>query len=587
MPTLPNPWNHLVGLVVPRVLSSLDREPFSATYGCFDRTFWCWKFVDHPGARFQEAVATLSYLATAPGRPRLEVEHYINWCAAGIRYWSSLQHGDGSFDEAYPFERSLAATAFTSFYVGEAIERLGDLLPSESRELGLSTIARAASWLGRNDESHGVLSNHLAAAAAASEVAFRLCDDRSFALRRDHFVDRVLTRQSTEGWYDEYGGADPGYQTHGSYYLARIWQQHRDERLLASLRRATDFLAWMVHPDGSIGGEHGSRNTEFAFPAAFEILAPEVPSARAIAASLRRSIPGGRAVSLLAMDRWNLLPMANNLLAAAHYAAHLEGDEDGALPCYGEASRDFPDAGIAVRSTPRLWVVVGLSKGGVVRCFDRATLAHAADAGWWAGLSDGEVASSQSLDREAGRRCLEIAGAAHQAAAPSAGDSTASTGHPDALRLEVPFVKVNQRLLDPWSMLAFRLTTLTIGRLPSVARFVKRLLVRVLVRRRQTVALTLERTITIGRDEVRIDDCVVRPRRARSPIALGRGSRFATIHMGSSRYASAADLTLDLPGVESERLAFLARDGSTTATRVLRPTPPQSEPPAVHPVDEV
>ena len=43
-----------------------------------------------------------------------------------MRFWCTIQHADGSFDEAYPFERSLAATAFTTFYVGEALEFAGD-----------------------------------------------------------------------------------------------------------------------------------------------------------------------------------------------------------------------------------------------------------------------------------------------------------------------------------------------------------------------------------------------------------------------------------------------------------------------------
>jgi glutamate synthase domain-containing protein 2 len=29
---------------IARILSWQDRESFSPTYGCFDRTYWCWKF---------------------------------------------------------------------------------------------------------------------------------------------------------------------------------------------------------------------------------------------------------------------------------------------------------------------------------------------------------------------------------------------------------------------------------------------------------------------------------------------------------------------------------------------------------------
>ena len=84
-------------------------------------------------------------------------------------YSGTLQRGDGSFDEAYPFEHSLAATAFTGFYVGEAFQLIGhELAATEPTPvLLLGTFARAGEWLCRNDDKHGVLSNHLAAAAAA------------------------------------------------------------------------------------------------------------------------------------------------------------------------------------------------------------------------------------------------------------------------------------------------------------------------------------------------------------------------------------------------------------------------------------
>ena len=99
-----------------------DRERFSSTYGCFDRTHWGWKFTDFPGARYQEAVCALAFLYKQPflvdsfkGNEKI-----LNWAKAGFEYWSKLQNPDGSFDEAYPGERSLAAVAFTCFYLGEA-----------------------------------------------------------------------------------------------------------------------------------------------------------------------------------------------------------------------------------------------------------------------------------------------------------------------------------------------------------------------------------------------------------------------------------------------------------------------------------
>ena len=96
---------------IARVLSWQDRESASRSYGCFDRTYWCWKFTDFPGARFQEGAFTLAYLFTTAlaGNPLYRDPRALRWIEAGLGFWRRIQRRDGSFDEAYPFEHSLAA----------------------------------------------------------------------------------------------------------------------------------------------------------------------------------------------------------------------------------------------------------------------------------------------------------------------------------------------------------------------------------------------------------------------------------------------------------------------------------------------
>src|SRR5262249_35195614 len=143
--------------------------------------------------------------------------------------------------------------------------RTRDILPEQSA--AVAVLARAGDWLYWNDERHGVLSNHLAASAAALYVIYRLTGEARFERRCWYFVQRIYDHQSREGWYEEYGGADPGYQTHGTFYLAWLWHYTHDAMLQASLERAVAFLKYFVHPNGTLGGEYGSRNTEFYFPA--------------------------------------------------------------------------------------------------------------------------------------------------------------------------------------------------------------------------------------------------------------------------------------------------------------------------------
>src|SRR5262245_20185732 len=359
---------------LPRLLSCGDREPFSLTHGCFDRSFWAWKFTDFAGARFQEAAYALAHLyRTDRENPLRAQPKALEWTRAGMGFWRMLQRRDGSFDEAYPFEHSLAATAFTGFYVGEAFRLIADELSSQERDALRRTFVRAGDWLCRNDEHHGMLSNHLAAATAALVVIERITEDHRYGVRANYFLNRIYDSQSPEGWYDEYGGADPGYQTHASFYLARIWQLTNDAVLLDSLALSTAFLKHFIHPNGTLGGEYGSRNTEFYFPAGFEMLAPVCADAAAISRFMRPAVAESTPAGLAMMDRYNLLPMLNNYLFADDAAAPTEATDRVPLPCEQEGEWHFPDAGLLVRATSAYYAVIGLSKGGVIKLYDRRT----------------------------------------------------------------------------------------------------------------------------------------------------------------------------------------------------------------------
>ena len=508
-----------------QLLSMQDREAPSLTYGCFDRTYWSWKFTDFPGARFQEGVYGLAHLWTTPfeGNELAGKARVFEWLRAGMRFWQRLQHHDGSFDEAYPFEHSLAATAFTSYYAGEAFLRVSEMLPTSEQALLRQTFARAGEWLCRNDERHGILSNHLAAAAAALYVIFRITGDERFEQRCWYFVQRIYDHQSIEGWFEEYGGADPGYQSHCTFYLARLWQYTKDENLLASLQRSVFFLKHFIHPNGTLGGEYGSRNTEFYFPAGFEILATLLPDAAQIAGFMRPSVAAQRVAGLAAMDPYNFFPLMNNYLFAAANAVELSPEP---LPCEQEGEWNFPRAGLLVKSTPAYYSVLGMSKGGVLKIYERATRRLAvSDCGYWARLNDGKVISNQSLNR----------------------DIEWSTDGDDICG-QVDFVQLNQRVLSPWLFMGFRLFSLTFGRVQAAAYWLKDQLVRLLVRRRRRAPLRLRRCVRFGSDYINIHDEIELHGDLRVQM-LQRDGKFATIHMGSSRYFQPQELEADFEDV--------------------------------------
>jgi len=514
-----HPYLSLALAQIPRLLSLEDREAFSKTYGCFDRTYWCWKFTDFPHPRCQEAVCSLALLwatefADSPyySQPKLLV-----WAQAGLCFWLKLQHPDGSHDEAYPYERSLAATAFTGFYIGKAVELIGSKLPPDLASALRRGLQRAGEWLCMNDEKHGFLSNHLATAAAACQVIGRVTQDRRVAGRCEYFLERIYRHQHEEGWYEEYGGADPGYQTHATYYLAEIWKHSQDERLLSSLERSMKFLQHFIHPDGSLGGEYASRNTEFYFPAGFEILAPAIPEAASIASFMRNSVEREAAVGLRTMDAFNFMPMLNNYLVAFREGKPISSGK----PLFWEIGGEklFPAAGLYVRSNTSYYAVVGISKGGVVKVYDRkGRRLKRSDCGCVAKLKSGKWVSSQRLDRglayEKDRHCI---------------------------RLKAPFHHVSDRLFSPLLFLAFRLFTMTAGRMRRMSYFIKRQLVLALVLKKKRVPLVLERTICFGESDVRIEDKLTG--KALSQVVEWQSAeKFSVVHMGSSRYFVRSEL---------------------------------------------
>jgi hypothetical protein len=503
-----------------RLLSQLDAEASSPSRGSFDRTWWCWKFTDFSATRFQEGVYPLAWLATsdlAPTRAR-DNPVLVDLALSAVRFWSGLQHADGSFDEAYPFERSLAATAFTGFYVGAGIERLASRISAADLALALRTVERGADWLARNGEYHGVLSNHLAAAAGALQVAADLLGTDRFNGARDRYVGIIYANQDAqEGWLREYGGADPGYQSHGMFYLAEIWRRTRDRTLLACLKRAAEFISWFAHPDGTLGGEYASRGTKFAYPAAFEILATESGEAAGVARHFRRCLEQGRGVGPSQMDAWNLMPMFNNFLFAAEAAGTLPGTTPDLPWMTAPCRKIFPRAGLAVAREGARLFVAGLNLGGTVKLWNTASGALLyEDCGY--GLRSGRrFFSSQT------------------AASPA---MLSDDGAPDLrFRVEATFSAVPRVRFGPWRFMAFRSFTLTLGRLPAMAKAIKQLLVKVLIRGKTTHAARLVRTVTFrAGGELLIEDELSG---LDAPVlALARQ---VPIHMGSARYADLVD----------------------------------------------
>ncbi len=263
---------------IPKLLTLLDRNPHSPTYGCFDRNFWHYKIIDFPSGMAQEFVwpLALAYDTDVPDNPFYQQQVIQDWVEAGILYAVRSSHQDGSCDDYFPYERASGAAAFSLLACTESYTLLKLDNPSVLR-----FFTKRADWLAKHHES-GQLTNHQALIVLCLELLSRLLQtskwDRAIAQR----LERVLSWQSPEGWFPEYEGCDPGYHTLTISCLARIYQLKPDVRLKEALIKAVELAAHFLHPDGSYGGEYTSRNTYNFFPHGFELVGRWMPEALGI-----------------------------------------------------------------------------------------------------------------------------------------------------------------------------------------------------------------------------------------------------------------------------------------------------------------
>ncbi|MEO1006489.1 MAG: hypothetical protein AAFW67_11710 [Cyanobacteria bacterium J06638_38] len=261
---------------IPKILTLLDRNPHSPTYGCFDRTFWQYKVIDFPAGMSQEFVypLALAYLCDLPGNTYYQQPMIKQWVQAGIDYAAHSSHENGSCDDYFPYERAAGAAAFSLLACLESINLL-DLKPSTPV---IEFLRRRADWLATHQES-GRLTNHQALIVLCLELVGRLLNTDRWDSKKQERLAQVLSWQNHEGWFVEYEGCDPGYHTLTISCLARFEQLNPNQELKQAIASAVKLAAEFVHPDGSYGGEYTSRNTYNFFPHGFELVGNWLPEA--------------------------------------------------------------------------------------------------------------------------------------------------------------------------------------------------------------------------------------------------------------------------------------------------------------------
>jgi hypothetical protein len=524
-----------------RALGDQDRDPASPTWGCFDRRYWAWKLVDFPEATFQRHVYPLVMLVQDPSSRFHNRADVLESIAAGLRFAVKIQHRNGSFDQAFPFEQSWGATAFLLQPLLAALECVRPAIGRDADRIA-ERLSTSAMFLRQARERHGRITNHLAGGAHSLYAASRVLGDAASASAARALVADIVASQSPEGWFPEYGGADPGYQTLCLQYLAEIDLVDRTPELTRAIERALDFLQWFVHPDGTLGGLYGSRRTRIAYPAGFALLSSRFQMAASIAHALLAASADERSITVQTVDAGNLAPLLSSLVRALSVPIDCLSLPE--LPrVRTSAAVDFSGAGLHVRSTSRYYAVVGSRNGGTLTVFDRASGQCTRDDGGYVGeLGDGRQVTSQVTAQHG----VQVASG--------------------LVTVDATFAELAHPVPSPSRFVLLRLLNLTAMRSLAIGNAIKRMLVARLIAPQAVVRLQVRRRFVFAEDRVSIQDRFDNPDRL-SVKSLRGGRPFVSIHMASASYYSGSMLESApaAPTVDIDATA-LSRDGSAEWT---------------------
>ncbi|MBI4398174.1 MAG: hypothetical protein HY586_03520 [Candidatus Omnitrophica bacterium] len=427
-----DPKNYLVREAlsyIPKVIELLDRNPLSKTYGCFDRQFWHYRTSDFPSGMYQEYVLPLAlvYRYSFPGNRFYQEPRLREWVIAGIDFARRSSHPDGACDDYYPFEKALGAAAFSLYAASESY----DLLSLDEPKL-LEFLSRRARWLSRNGET-GRLSNHHALSALCFWNLYQLTGEISFQRSAQKKIRQLLSWQSKEGWFPEYEGCDPGYLSVCVDFLAKYYQKSQAPELVEPIRRAVHFMAHFIHPDGSYGGEYGSRNTAHFFPDGLEIFGKLDSSACAMVdAYLAGALEGKRAFT--DDDRIFCHLVYNYLQAFLNFNPSRPKNFHRI-----QGTHYFPESGLYVRQESDRYLAAHLKKGGVFKFFKSKKLEES-DTGVVLETADNEVWVSQIISK------------------------TRIDVQPDRVEISGNFFKRPEIQLQTFGFILFRIFLLVVGR---------------------------------------------------------------------------------------------------------------------------
>ncbi|OPZ16618.1 MAG: hypothetical protein BWZ10_01390 [candidate division BRC1 bacterium ADurb.BinA364] len=512
---------------VPHLAQLADRNPYSPTYGCFDREYWHYRTLDFPCGMSQEMALpfALLYKNVYPGNKYQGWERMRELAVAGIEFAIKGSRRDGTCDDYFPYEQAMGALVFSTYACAEAYLLLG--LDDERM---LAFFRKRGDHLAKHNET-GRLSNHQAFAALAAYNIYLATGDAKYKqVSEDRTALALSWQHPEEGWFQEYEGADPGYHTCTISFLAKLYRKSGNESLIPPLRKAVDFAWHFMHPDGSYGGEYGSRNTYHFYPHGFEVLAPRMEKAGQIADQFLRGLAGDkryhndddRMCSHLVYD-W--------LQAYEDY--HPQRPEP--INQRANFSVWMPGAGMAVVKTSAYYAVANMRKGGVLKAFTEEGC-FASDTGPIGELENGRVLVAHLMDRK---------------------NRVSVEPRENAFAAEGVFSYRQRKLSSPLKMILFRIANLTVSRF--FPNLVRSLVQKIMITGKKRTAWRFRRKIEFGEAAIRVIDEFPDP----MPIKrLSAGTDATSIYVANSNVYQESVLRIPWTHADPELIERIRQGGA-------------------------
>jgi hypothetical protein len=467
-----SPYHRLVLSLLPQLLTNLDRDNNSPTYGCFDRHFWHYKIRDFASAILQQSALTLAlvYQNNFQGNIYYNKKIIKEYAIAAINYWTKIQHRDGSFNEYFWMERSIPSTAFSLYAVCEACEIL-DYFPNNV----LDTMKKATQYLQKNSETEA-LNQEIAATAAIAFVG-KILRDHQVNNSAKKKIDAILSQETHEGWFKEYGGVDIGYLSVSLDFLVRYYELSKDPRVVQSARRIITFLQYFIHPDGSLGGEYGTRNTEYFLPYGFEYMKKYEPLCNEIINKLFSFINQSTYVNRSMDERYLLHYTSHSYVKALLIYSNKKSEQK--LPYHENFTKIFHNAKLLIHSTDYYYFIISILKGGVFKVLPKKSDQTTIDCGYKLFIND-QIYVSEWPNHE-----------------------NSYTIEDSCVEITANFKKVRYYVQNPFFLSLVKIASLIFG--TTVIKKIKKNLI---LSDKQLTSMTLKRQFELKNDRILIEDTI-------------------------------------------------------------------------------